>query len=201
MSEQRHPHVIEQTERNIDLAFQLLDDAIDDDEVLDAIPDGGTLVLLPYDSPTLTLRNLAMASRLAVAGTTVYLRRVGAPPDGGSGLDFGRVAAKAIRWAIPVDLGDRLMMEKNPIADTVVFDFTGAGRERNLYPVGTGISLLVDLSSLDAVGYSISASLVSHIEAMWSETTHESSPVDNGHRRDTVEVLATFFENLAAAAA
>lgn len=70
-----------QTAANIDLAGDLLQEILANPDALDHIPDGATLVLLPYDNAALALHNLAVGGGLVNRGTTVFLRRVGGPTD------------------------------------------------------------------------------------------------------------------------
>jgi hypothetical protein len=57
----------EQVLRNLDLVEHFLGQALDDPSMLDTIPDGGTIVLLPADDPELADANLRTARDLAMA--------------------------------------------------------------------------------------------------------------------------------------
>ena len=61
------------TGRNIDLAFTLLRAQIADPALLEQIPDGATLMLIPDDDPELAEHNFALARQLFASGRNVYL--------------------------------------------------------------------------------------------------------------------------------
>lgn len=63
-------------ERNITLSFEFAKSIIDDAEILEEIPDGATLVLLPEDEPDLAKENLRLGVKAAERGENVYIRHV-----------------------------------------------------------------------------------------------------------------------------
>jgi hypothetical protein len=63
-------------ERNIDAAFDLLRQIIDDPNVLDTIPDGATIVFIPNDDPAAAASNLELGISAVRSGTDVYFRHV-----------------------------------------------------------------------------------------------------------------------------
>ncbi|HET8523368.1 MAG TPA: DUF5647 family protein [Thermomicrobiales bacterium] len=63
-------------ERNIELAFTFMHDVLDDPALLDEIPDGVTLVLIPADDPATAEANLAIATAEARRGRNVYIRHM-----------------------------------------------------------------------------------------------------------------------------
>jgi hypothetical protein len=72
--------VTEHIGKNIDLAFRLMQEIIDNPALAAEIPNGATLVMLPPDDPDLARANIELAERLAREGRDVYLQRVGGPP-------------------------------------------------------------------------------------------------------------------------
>lgn len=62
------------TERDIELSVAFVNAFYDDVSILDDIPNGSTLVLLPDDDPELAKFNLEQAVRSAQNGADVYIR-------------------------------------------------------------------------------------------------------------------------------
>ena len=60
--------------KKIRLAGRLLREALDDPSILDAIPDGASVILLPYDDPETGVLNLGLAEQLAASSETVRLQ-------------------------------------------------------------------------------------------------------------------------------
>lgn len=65
------------TTQNIRLAGRFFQRVLADPAILDEVPDGATVVLLPDDDPRLAAANLRMADRLIDAGKAVRLQRAG----------------------------------------------------------------------------------------------------------------------------
>jgi hypothetical protein len=63
-------------ERNIELAFSFMHDVLDDPALLDEIPEGTTLVLIPSDDPATAEANLQIATTEARKGRDVSIRHV-----------------------------------------------------------------------------------------------------------------------------
>jgi len=63
-------------DRNIRLGFQLARDIVDDPSLLDEIPEGATVVLIPDDDAELAEANLRQGIAAFRAGANVYLRHV-----------------------------------------------------------------------------------------------------------------------------
>lgn len=63
-------------ERNMDLAFQFIGQILNDPALLDEIPDGATVVLLPDDDPGQTNANIDLAVDSARDGSNVYMRHI-----------------------------------------------------------------------------------------------------------------------------
>lgn len=63
-------------ERNVTLSFEFAKSIIDDPAILEEIPDGATLVLLPDDEPDLARENLRLGIETAQRGEDVYIRHV-----------------------------------------------------------------------------------------------------------------------------
>ena len=75
MSE-RHPKYDQFVERNLELAERLLVAGFDDPALLEAVPDGATIVLLPDDDPELAAYNLELGLASIRRGRDVYFRHV-----------------------------------------------------------------------------------------------------------------------------
>lgn len=60
-------------DRNLELAGDLLLSRLDDPALLEQVPAGATLVLIPDGDPTLAEHNLALARRVFATGRNVYL--------------------------------------------------------------------------------------------------------------------------------
>lgn len=63
------------TERNLTLAFDLLRAIGDDPSILNEIPDGVAVVLIPHDDPALAEANIELAIQTARTGQNVYIKR------------------------------------------------------------------------------------------------------------------------------
>ena len=67
--------------RNAELAFDLLQSQMANPELLNEIPNGATVVLIPQDDPELAEYNFGVARTLVARGKNVFLKRVrGAAP-------------------------------------------------------------------------------------------------------------------------
>jgi hypothetical protein len=62
--------------RNAELAFDLLQAQLANPELLNEIPNGATVVLIPEDDPALAEYNFGVARALIARGKNVYLKRV-----------------------------------------------------------------------------------------------------------------------------
>jgi hypothetical protein len=182
------------TTRNIGLAGRLLRQMLAAPELLDDIPDGANLIVLPYDDPATTLRNVAQALRLAARGETVLLRRINGPTQ-----ETERTLA---RMTPDIDRAN-LSLSVDVATGTMTFDFTGVGSVRQLawFPIGEAISLLVESPTLDVVSYRIPESLLAHLH----ERTDEPGPPDcaaAGYRIvDAATAVSAFTEDLVRRAA
>jgi hypothetical protein len=63
-------------ERNIEHAFAYARSIVDDPTLLDEIPDGAAVVLIPRDDPELVKASIEQAVKLVQAGMTVLLKGV-----------------------------------------------------------------------------------------------------------------------------
>src|SRR5215211_1618806 len=83
MSDETIPRdLAEMTTKNFDLAGQFLQEILADPDILDEIPDGATVVLMPHGDTDLSEHNFSLAMREGDAGKNVLIRRVGVPePD------------------------------------------------------------------------------------------------------------------------
>lgn len=66
-------------ERNMDLSFEFARGIFENPEILDEIPDGATLVLLPDDDPSLLQEKMELGMRALRRGEDVYFRHVKSP--------------------------------------------------------------------------------------------------------------------------
>lgn len=117
------PTAAAQTARTIDLAFDFLRDALDDPAVLDRIPDGATVVMLPDDDPGLAAANLRLAERAAAEGKTVYVRPPAGPPVAaerwkGTRVRAFQIGALHLRWPTTPREGDPIITYDRP-SDTL----------------------------------------------------------------------------------
>ncbi len=62
--------------RNAELAFDLLQAQLANPELLNEIPNGATVVLIPEDDPELAEYNFGVARTLVARGKNVFLKRV-----------------------------------------------------------------------------------------------------------------------------
>lgn len=62
--------------KNIELAFCLAQEIVDDPSILDEIPDDATMILLPLDAPDVAESNLQGGVRLVRQGHDVTFRHV-----------------------------------------------------------------------------------------------------------------------------
>lgn len=63
-------------DRNLSLASEFLQAVLDDPALVEQIPDGVTLVLIPNDDPELARFNLDLGWKAVLAGEDVYFRHV-----------------------------------------------------------------------------------------------------------------------------
>jgi hypothetical protein len=66
-----------QASANLHLAGRFIREALADAAILDAIPDGASIVLLPNDDSELERANRELARALAASGKAVHMRVVG----------------------------------------------------------------------------------------------------------------------------
>jgi hypothetical protein len=177
------------TTQNIGLAGRLLRQMLADPELLDDIPDGANLIVLPYDDPATTLRNVAQALRLSARGETVLLRRINGPT---------RETERTLARLTPdIDRGN-LLLSVDVATGTMTFDFSGLDSDRQLawFPIGESIALLVDHLTRDVVGYRVPDALLEHLH----DRSEEPDPLDGtrpGYRiMDTATAVSTFTEDL-----
>ncbi len=182
------------TTRNIGLAGRLLRQMLADPELLDDIPNEANLIVLPYDDPATTLRNVAQALRLSARGETVLLRRINGPT---------RESERTLARLTPdIDRGN-LVLSVDIATGTMTFDFSGIDSSRQLawFPIGEAISLLVDQTTLDVVGYRVPEDLLKHLH----DRTDEPGPRDGaeaGYRIvDAATAVSAFTEDLVRRAA
>ncbi len=62
--------------RNAELAFDLVQAQLANPELLNEIPNGATVVLIPEDDPELAEYNFGVARTLVARGKNVFLKRV-----------------------------------------------------------------------------------------------------------------------------
>lgn len=75
------PATPEHMKRNIGLGFDLFEAILDDVAILDEIPNGATVVLLPDDDQVLFDANIALGVNAARQGRDVLLRHVRTTPE------------------------------------------------------------------------------------------------------------------------
>jgi hypothetical protein len=66
-------------ERNMDLSFDFARRIFENPEILEEIPEGATLVLLPDDDPSLLQEKMELGIRALHRGENVYFRHVKSP--------------------------------------------------------------------------------------------------------------------------
>ncbi len=193
----------ELTRRNIEITGQFLQEILADPSLLDAIPEGATLVTLPYDDPALGLRNLALASRVASNGTRVELRRSGVSKEMGEQEGHGADAGVDIQpWlAAHWDESATMAMQKDGRTAAVALLFYGnEGRESHRLPTSARTSLLVDSTTDEIVGYEVPAAWVAQLmrgRAALPGAVDDPSALSSY----TAEAYACFTEDLAREAA
>lgn len=151
------PTVVAQTAKNLGLAGRFLREALDDPRRLDTVPDGASLILVPYDDPELGVLNLGLASKRAAAGETVRLQRVGVPgpetPQWQETDVFER-SASHLRPAWPTGLDDaHLVVGYDDERDALLVDFFADRRPAGaVLPISLYVWLLVDVVADEVVG-------------------------------------------------
>lgn len=161
MKPAQHPGHAGQTTRNIDLAFQILDEAIAHPDALASIPEGAVVVPMPHSDPGLASLNLVLANTLSERGEHVWLHRVGVPAPERSewrateqpGVEYRTLHP---RWATnpPPDQAD-LVIAYNRESDLLTVDLFGGRRAAVDVPIGDSVSLLVDLETEEVVGHRV----------------------------------------------
>jgi hypothetical protein len=132
--------------RNIDLAFRMLGEMVDDAGKIGQVPDGATVFVAPPDDPEVEHVQLQRAMEAAASGKAAYLWRLAVPAGGRSAW---QVRALTPRWPTegidPVAVYDRA-------TDLLVVDFF-RGRRRG--DIAFGIRdlgmLSVDSTTLEVV--------------------------------------------------
>lgn len=159
MTQPMHPGHVAQTTANIARAFQMLEEAIADPDVLDGIPLGAVVVSMPHDDPSLASLNLALANKLTADGEHVWLQRVGVPAPDSSQWHLPAQQDQApqtlhLRWASspPPDAKD-LVITYDRSSDTMVVDLFARRRPGVDVPVNDSLSLLVDLETEEVIGH------------------------------------------------
>lgn len=66
-------------DRNLVLAGELIAAQLADPALLEEIPDGATVILIPDDDPALAEHNLALVREVFARGKNVYLKHVRTP--------------------------------------------------------------------------------------------------------------------------
>lgn len=149
------PARVEQTTTNIRLAGRFVRDVLADPSLLDRIPSGATLVLMPTDNPKLAWENFALAEQLAGEIENVRLRPVGLPgPEAAAWRDaeMDTIEVKALRprWAVP--LQDPLIAYDRD-RDVLLVDFSRGQRRGIAGRLNAYALLLVHLETQEAFGY------------------------------------------------
>lgn len=146
-----------QVTANIRLAGQFLREAIAEPSILDAIPDGAAVVMLPHDDPDLARANFDLGLVLGDRGREVRWRRVGGPlpeAERWSAVDLRDFRFREItpRWQEGLDPRD-LVVVYDRDRDVLLIDMA-AGRRRGVaLPTGPIAALLVDLETQEVFGY------------------------------------------------
>ncbi len=160
MSDQTIPRdLAEMATRNIDLAGQLLQEILADPSILDEIPDGATVVPMPFEDPELARHNAALLTKLMEENRNVVVRRVGVPmPD----LPAWRATEQlmfetrmiAPHWPeiVAPEPGDLIIVYDRD-RDILLVDVFGLRREGIGYPMSRQVAARDDLESGEIVGY------------------------------------------------
>jgi hypothetical protein len=125
-------------EANIDLAFQFLEEIIDEPTRGEHLPSGSTVYVVPPDAPALLRGQTGRALRAAQAGASAYLWRLGVPPGERAAW---RAHVISPHWPTegidPAALYDRA-------SDTLVIDFFRGRRQGKPIPSEAQGLLYVD---------------------------------------------------------
>lgn len=170
------------TTANIDLAGRLLHEIVADPDALDRIPDGATLVVLPYDDEALALHNLAMAGALVNQGRTVYFRRVGGSADAGDSATWNGADERWPRWSESPG-GHGLSLIHDSEAATLTVDFFTGPRATTRLAIGERTALVVDRDTFEVVGYVLPMELVEELVGRLGRGARSGGrPAETGHR-------------------
>jgi len=117
--------------RNIDLAFQFLNEVIDAPARADEVPSGASIFVMPAADPEFNREQMELARIAATAGRETFLWRLGVPPEERAAF---RVSSLTPRWPQvgidPVAFYDR-------DEDILIVDFFN-DRRRGTVTIGTG---------------------------------------------------------------
>ncbi len=151
------PARVEQTTKNIRLAGRFLREVLADPSVLDRIPDGATVVLMPApgSDPELAKANTALTNRLAEELDEVRLvpMRLSTPAaEEGRDAQLAVLEVKALRprWAVPLD-DPAITYDRE--RDVLLVDFSRGQRRGMAGPHNAYARLLVHLETQEAFGY------------------------------------------------
>ena len=156
-----HPRIVEQTTKNLALSRQFLDDVLEDDSVLDDIPEGTKLILIPLDDPELGQMNFEMAVHEMMQGHKVVMRRVGGlTPEAEAWrvADVRHLFMHEIKFPTTDLHASDVKIVWDQERDTLLVDyFSGRDIEVKWLEVGPHIMLRVDTQSHEIAGYLISS--------------------------------------------
>lgn len=164
MSEQYiSPRIAEQTTKNLALARRFLAEVLEDEEILDAIPEEARIVLVPADDPDLARMNFEMAVSDMFHGRPVALQLVGGlrpEVDAWRAADRRHLLMHEIRFPTrPLHAADVAIVYDQP-HDTLMVNFAP---ERHADVLGLEVAphiiLRIDSESYEIVGYLIASYL------------------------------------------
>jgi len=166
MSDETIPRdLAEMTTKNLDLAGRVLQEILADPDILDEIPDGATVVPMPFDDRELAEHNLALATAHGEAGKNVVLWRVDVPEPDVPAWRSTEIRAFSTHFFKPhwpqtvvPEPGDLLIVYDRD-RDVLLVDFFGGKREAVGLPFKPLVALRVDPANDEVVGYLLSGFL------------------------------------------
>ena len=156
-----HPRIVDQTTKNLGLARRFLAEAFENDAIVDEIPSGTKLVLIPLEDPELAQMNFELAVRQMMQGERVAMRLVGGltpEAEAWKAADVRNIFVHEIKFPDKeLHAGDVSIVWDQDRDTLLVNYFSDRELEVKWLDVGPHVKLQVDAHNYEIVGYLVSS--------------------------------------------